>query len=112
MSPGSAAEAAPDGEAEGEALKAVAAVAEARLAALPAAASLEDGTEVGDMLGAFASEKRRVLQACVEALTAQAANPKAREAVGTQGGEAPKLPELPGLPELPKLPDLPFKLPF
>ena len=62
----------PQPAAEAAALRALASVAEARIDALPTAASQEDGSEVGALLAAFVAEKRRVLRASADALNRQA----------------------------------------
>ena len=66
----------PDAAAEAGALRALSAVAEARLAALPSPASQKDGTPEGDMLAEFVAEKQRVLRASAAALEMQAQRSK------------------------------------
>lgn len=63
----------PDSAAEAEAMRALAAVADARLEALPTTDALADGSEVGELLAAFVAEKRRVLRASADALMESAA---------------------------------------
>ena len=63
----------PDAGEEAKAHTALAAVATARLDAMPLADSCKDGTPVGEVLAAFVAEKRRVLRQSSEALTKQAA---------------------------------------
>ena len=105
---------------EDVALNALSAVASAKLATLPESGTLEDGTEVGDMLEAFVAEKRRVLMESASVLKRQAngelpmpgsgpdggGGHAAAAAAGVGGGDEFSLPKL----EMPKL-ELP-KLPF
>lgn len=58
-----------DAAGEATAKRALAAVAEARLAALPTPESQEDGSFVGILLSGFVAEKRRVLRLSADALS-------------------------------------------
>lgn len=72
---GGGAEPLADPKAEASVLRALSAVAEARLAALPTEAAKEGGVDsyVAQTLDAFVAEKRRVLRASADALASQAA---------------------------------------